>query len=59
MRIESSSIQDLLRLFYRGLSPEIVQFKTTADGSPQSDRDWYIKGSRCVVVFAVTKTIDA
>jgi hypothetical protein len=29
-----------------GLSPEIVQFKTAGDNSPQSNRDWYIKNSR-------------
>ncbi|KAF8904792.1 glycoside hydrolase [Gymnopilus junonius] len=29
-----------------GLSPEIVQFKTSEDQRPDSDRDWYIKNSR-------------
>ncbi|KAF8878262.1 glycoside hydrolase [Gymnopilus junonius] len=29
-----------------GLSPEIVQFKTLESPGPESDRDWYIKGSQ-------------
>jgi hypothetical protein len=31
--------------FSSGLSPEIVQFQPSAD---QPNRDWYIKGSKCV-----------
>lgn len=36
---------------YSGFSPEIAMFKTPGDGSPDSDRDWYIKGSLCVLTL--------